>query len=83
MIQANPKLLLVKSQTKDYSGRTIIATPFQAALGAEDERMWEMMKPYFSTLEDLGAIDSARGEIKRQFDEQFPEGIESKSEVEL
>ncbi|MDP1614298.1 MAG: hypothetical protein Q8L68_00720, partial [Methylococcales bacterium] len=32
MIKANPNLLLIQSIAIDYSGRTIIATPFQAAL---------------------------------------------------
>ena len=40
-------LLLYKCEVEDYSGRKIIATPFQAALGAEDERMWGMMKPHY------------------------------------
>src|SRR5688500_6820432 len=34
MIKANPKWLLIQSKAVDYSGRTIIATPFQAAIGA-------------------------------------------------
>ncbi|MDP1604301.1 MAG: hypothetical protein Q8M03_13660, partial [Legionella sp.] len=51
----------------DYSGRTIIATPFQAALGAGDKPMWNMMLPYFEGLE--------QGEALRQFHKQFPNGI--------
>jgi len=83
MIKANPELLLYKSQVKDYSGRTIIATPFQAALGAEDEWMWGMMRPYFTILESKGAIDSAKEEVRQQFDEQFPGGIENIPAKEL
>ena len=56
MIDANPNLLLIQTEAKDYSGRTIRGTAFQAALGAEDERMWQMMKPYFEVLESNGEI---------------------------
>jgi hypothetical protein len=56
MIKANPRLLLKKNQARDYSGRMIIGTPFQAALGAEDERMWNMMVFYFKKLEMRGVI---------------------------
>ena len=76
MLKANPSLLLKPSQAEDYSGRTIIAKPFQAAIAAEDERMWEMMEPYFDELETQGKIESAREEKKAQFDAQFPAGIE-------
>ncbi|HFD2380890.1 TPA: hypothetical protein ACT96X_001406 [Legionella pneumophila] len=68
MIEKNPELLLISSETVDYSGRTIIGTAFQAALGAGDKPMWEMMLPYFNGLEE--------GEALRQFNEQFPNGIE-------
>jgi hypothetical protein len=68
MIAANPALLLVRSKAKDYSGRTIHGTAFQAALGAEDERMWEMMMPYFENLPEGVAL--------KQFNQQFPDGIE-------
>ncbi len=63
LIGKNPGLLLIKSRTEDYSGRTIIGTAFQAALGAGDTPMWEIMLPYFNRLE--------REEALRQFDEQF------------
>lgn len=65
MIAANPGLLLITSKAVDYSGRTVIATPFQAALGAGDKPMWEMMRPYIGKEEAL-----------RQFHNWFPEGIE-------
>jgi len=68
MIKANNKLLYIKTSAKDYSGRTIIATPFQAAIGAGDKPMWEMMLPYFKELD--------KGEALRQFYDQLPEGIE-------
>jgi hypothetical protein len=51
IIKACPELLYYGAEVIDYSGRTIIATAFQAALGAEDMRMWEMMLPYFKCLE--------------------------------
>jgi hypothetical protein len=69
LIQANPKLLLIKSEGKDYSGRTIRATPFQAAIGAGDKPMWEMMQKYMD-----------REEASRQFHEWFPNGIEEAPE---
>lgn len=65
IIEVNPSLLLVKSKAVDYSGRTIIATPFQAALGAGDKPMWEMMLKFMEPEEAL-----------RQFREWFPNGIE-------
>lgn len=68
MIEKNPKLLLIKSEAKDYQGRTIIATPFQAALGAGDKPMWEMMLSYLEALKP--------GEALRQFQEWFPQGFE-------
>ncbi len=68
LIQECPELLLYKAEVVDYSGRKIIATPFQAAIGAGDKQMWELMLPYFKVLED--------GEALRQFNEQFPNGID-------
>jgi hypothetical protein len=67
MIEKNPKLLLIKSEAKDYQGRTIIATPFQAALGACDKPMWERMLPHLDALKP--------GEALKQFQEWFPEGF--------
>ncbi|HFD2232710.1 TPA: hypothetical protein ACF9YZ_002373 [Legionella pneumophila] len=55
---------MIKAKAKDYSGRTILGTAFQAAIGAGDKPMWEMMLPYFAGLE--------KGEALRQFHEQFP-----------
>lgn len=83
MIEANPRLLLAKTQYIDYSGRTIFGTPFQAALGAEDSPMWEMMIPYFTKLERKNKEFSAQEEMKKQFFEQFPDGIESYPSSEL
>lgn len=75
MIKANPRLLLIQTQAIDYSGRTIIGTAFQAALGAEDERMWAMIQPYFTQLESAIEGFSAQEEMKKQFNGQFPEGL--------
>lgn len=72
MIEANPALLLIRTKVVDYSGRTIIATPFQAALGAEDTLMWQMMLDYIEPEKAL-----------RQYNQQFPEGIDVKSAREL
>lgn len=74
MIKTNPHLLTIRSSATDYSGRTIIATPFQAAIGAGDKPMWQMMLPYFDGLEV--------GEALRQFNEQFPNGIEEDDTAE-
>ncbi len=65
---------MIKAKAKDYSGRTILGTAFQAAIGAGDKPMWEMMLPYFAGLE--------KGEALRQFHEQFPEGIEDEVSAE-
>ncbi|WP_131795872.1 hypothetical protein [Fluoribacter gormanii] len=68
LIEENPQLLLIRTKAIDYSKRTIIATPFQAAIGAGDKHMWEMILPYFEGLE--------QGELVKQFHGQFPNGIE-------
>lgn len=39
MIKTNPWLLLIKSKAVDYSGRTIVGTAFQFAIGAGDKPM--------------------------------------------
>ncbi len=75
LIRNNPEFLLQRLTAVDFSGRQISATPFQGALGAEDSDMWQMMIPYFELLETKGFIESADYEIKRQFDEQYPNGI--------
>ncbi|HBC0466973.1 TPA: hypothetical protein K0O58_000523 [Legionella pneumophila] len=75
MIEKNPGLLLIKSKAVDYSGRTIVGTAFQAAIGSGDKPMWEMMLPYFECLE--------QGEALRQFQGQFPSGIEETPAAEL
>ncbi|HDV5710598.1 TPA: hypothetical protein RJD49_002309 [Legionella pneumophila] len=74
MIEKNPELLLMKAKAKDYSGRTIAGTAFQAAIGAGDKPMWEMMLPYFQSLKP--------GEALRQFHEQFPDGVEDEVSAE-
>ncbi|STX55730.1 Uncharacterised protein [Legionella beliardensis] len=51
MIEKKPELLLIRTQTVDYSGRKIIGTAFQAAIGSGDKPMWEMMLPFFERLE--------------------------------
>lgn len=73
MVRVNPELLFMTSETKDYSGRTIEASPYQCALGAEDEQMLEMMKPY------IDSIDPTHEKAKEQFDELFS-AVEIKKE---
>lgn len=75
LIARKPELLLIRIEAIDYSGRTIIGTAFQAAIGAGDKPMWEMMLPYFESLEP--------GEALRQFHQQFPHGIEDTPASEL
>src|SRR3990167_3967437 len=67
----HPALLFRKAKAKDYSGRTIYASPYQAALGAEDTDMLQMMKTYFDQITD------GRKEALKQYDEQFPNGAEN------
>jgi hypothetical protein len=52
MIIANPELLLMRARVKDYSGRTIEATPLQAAAGSDDGQMEKMIQGHLSKLED-------------------------------
>src|SRR5690606_12369806 len=59
LVSECPELLFYKAEVKDYSDRTIIGTAWQAALGAEDVRMCQMLLPYFDALEE--------GEALRQF----------------
>ena len=72
LIQAHPKWLLNKAITADYSRRTIVATPFQAAIGAGDKPMWEMILRYLDPKE-----------ASRQFREWFPNGIEEDIPVQI
>lgn len=92
MIANNPSLLLIKTKAVDYSGRTICGTVFQAALGAEDERMWTMIKPYFKKVpsliikaknEGIDIKDIAREEMLKQFNQQFPSGTKDVPQSEL
>lgn len=66
LIQAHPKWLSSQSIAQDYSGRTIVATPFQAAIGAGDKPMWEMILCYLGPEEAF-----------KQFHAWFPHGIEN------
>lgn len=68
MIAANPRLLLIPSETPNGS---VNGTAFQAALGAEDTIMAEKILPYFNEIKDL-----KEGEALRQFNAQFPDGLE-------
>ncbi len=92
LIAIRPSCLLSKASAVDYSFRQIIATPFQGALGAEDERMWQMMMPYFKFIPVLLSQASTRGvsieevvrqEMLQQFKAQFPSGIKDTPAAEL
>ncbi|EKD71101.1 MAG: hypothetical protein ACD_46C00271G0002, partial [uncultured bacterium] len=65
----HPALLFRKAKAKDYSGRTINASPYQAALGAEDTDMLQMMETYFDQITD------GRKQALAQYNEQFPNGV--------
>ena len=73
MLESNPRLLTIRETVIDHSGRTITATPFQAALGAEDEDMWQLIETFFYRLPNGFALK------QQQFRQQFPEGIMSES----
>lgn len=69
MIENNPQLILIKSKAVDYIGRIIEGSPFQAAIGAGDKPMWEIMLPY------LEGLENGKEKALQQFNEQFPKGI--------
>jgi hypothetical protein len=76
------ELLTQKAEVTDYSGRKILGTALQLAMGAKDVRyryddecMVEMLMKYYQKLPDGEAV------IAAQIAEQFPEGYE-KQEVE-
>ena len=72
MIEASPRYLLSRENATDFSGRTYTdITPFQAALITGDDKMAEMMKPFFDCL------PNGEAEMQRQFAEIFPNGIEA------
>lgn len=67
LIKLSPELLSMRGQVTDYSGRIIEGTPFQLALGAEDDEMCEMIAPYFDK------IANGKEEKAKQYKEQFPD----------
>ena len=73
IIAAHPEVLLIPETVKDYAGRTVTATAFQAALGAEDEEIWHMIEPYFNFLSEGEKIK------RQQIKQQFPNAIQSTS----
>jgi hypothetical protein len=78
LLKAHPKLLLEAGLAKDYSGRKILGTAYQIALGAEDMDMCKMMEQYFALLKDADGHSIGEAEKKKQFETQFPDGkIES------
>lgn len=75
LIKADPEKLLVQLHVQDYSGRTIIATPFQAALGTGNVSLCMMMLPYLEALRP--------GEALKQFHGWFPNDIVEPSAKDL
>ena len=70
MIDANPRLLRIRSKAIDYSGRIYQDfMPFQAALLCHDVTLWKKIEPYFDKL------PNGREEKIRQFKALFPEGL--------
>lgn len=85
MLVNNPQilrtLLTQKAEVIDYSGRKILGTALQIAMGAKDvryhddeERMVEMLEKYYRKLPDGEAVMAA------QIAGQFPEGFEKQEE---
>lgn len=92
LIAANPSLLLIESEAEDHSGRIIVGTAFQAALGAGDNLMWEMMKPYFLEIrelqeqaqkEQIDIGELSRLEMLKQYNKQFPGDIDQETAIDL
>jgi hypothetical protein len=78
MLNDFPELLRLPTTVIDYSGRTIQnATVFEAALGAGDAAMAQMIRPYFSNLEDGDALRAA------QYAQQFPNGVEQEADYDF
>ena len=66
LIAQKPELSSAKGEAIDYSRRLVSdVTPFQAALCAWDDEMWEMLEKYMTS-----------EEVARQYQEIFPEGHE-------
>jgi len=72
MLELSLGLLLHRATVVDYSGRTIKnASAYEAALGALDDDMAEMIAPYFDKLQSV----NGKQERIDQFNKQFPKGI--------
>ena len=69
MLESNPKFLIFRETVENHSGQTITATPFQAALGGEDENMLQLIEPFFDLLPGGATLK------QQQFLQQFPNGI--------
>lgn len=83
MLDQDPNLLFIKARASDHTKitiidnkqskriiRTIEASPYQAALGAENMEMLNLMQPYIEN-----KIANGQETACIQFDEQFPNGI--------
>lgn len=72
MLEKNAGYLLYRCTASDFSGRQYDnLTPFQAALITGDEKMVDMMKPYFDRLQN------GQAKMQKQVTEIFPNGIEA------
>jgi len=77
MIAPNPNYLLQRGNATDFSGRSYAnLTPFQAALITGDDKMAEMMAPFFDRLPNGDA------EMQKQVAEIFPNGIKAHEEAQ-
>ncbi len=81
----HPACLIQRVEVTDHTGRKIVATPFQGALGAIDKPMWDMMMPLFEKVpeimvqakqEEVAIAIEAQKEMLIQFNQQFPQGID-------
>lgn len=79
MLKNAPGRLLLKGAGVALHGREIVATPLQAALAADDERMWTMIAALFRQFEVQGKfkVGQAQGIMLTQFVEQFPSGLKT------
>jgi len=79
MLENAPDRLLRKGLGVVPHGRKIVATPLQAALAADDERMCAMIATLFRKFETQGKfkVGQAQGIMSIQFIEQFPNGLKT------
>ena len=86
MYAANPRLLFIEASAQDYAAgidendyavyRTIVASPYRAALGAGDVGILKDMAHYFDQVIDKVSGKTGHQLAVEQLIEQFPNGID-------